>query len=270
MRSTWGESPLQPKGFYRIPVVRAVLLAEVAVFLLYFFLQPLREDLARGLLFRHPGGASWDWLGRPWTLLSYPFLITDLISLLLSCYWFYLCGGVLERSWGSVNFAAILAAFTLLGSLGLLAGSILLNLATGAGGLFLLGSACLVAWAAMDPDLELAVWGVVRIPLKFLALADVLLVYFNYGFRQDPWGPVFGLFSLLSLAFAWYYVRRLPRLNLSLGVPARRPAARAPRAARAETRGWSREQVRSTDARSRRRAQEEIAVLKKLLGEEDD
>lgn len=226
-----------------------------------------------------PGSASWwqwlivqvggrgdlGWLVRPWSWLTYPLVTVDFIRLLFGCLWFYWCGGTLERAWGSRNFAVLLAAFTVISVFGLAIGSFLFDTPATLAGFLLPTASLIVAWAAMDPDEEIRFYGIFPVKLKFLALIDVLIVYFSYGMGQ----PLFGFFALLGPLAAYLYVRKMPRLNLSLDLPfrSRRQPARQPYLRMPEE---DRERVSGFDPLRKRREQEEIARLRRLLGEDDD
>jgi len=232
--------------------VRGLLIAYAAGFLLLFFGAPMAALLAFDL-------QGLRWL-RAWTWLTYPFVVGDPLTLLLQGYWLYVVGGSLERSWGSRRFAVVFLALSVIAALAFIPAYALFQRPPALAGLMLPNSALTVAWAALDPDMELLLFGAVRLRLKLLALIDVLLVYFFYGLTYNPLGPVIALFTLAAPAAAWLYVRRLPRWSLG-GVPRRtQPRRRQP----------PREAVRGANPLRSRREQEEIARLRRLLGEDDE
>jgi len=252
-----------PFSLRSIPVVRTLLGATLATFLLYFFTYNSGAGWSAFVRFATDGA---QWLVQPWTWFTYPFLVTSPLALLLQGYWLYVVGGTLERSWGSRNFGVLFFAFCAIGALGLVPAHYLTPYILGTArplmlaGLMLPNTALTVAWAALDPELELSFWGIIPVRLKWLALASVLILYFSMGFAITP---IPALFSLVSPAAAWYYVRKMPRLNI--GFRAARPQQRpAPR------RQAPRESVSGFDPLRRRREQAEIERLKRLLGEDDD
>lgn len=251
MRGSSGGGSWLPFRLDSVPVVRGILVAVVASFLVFFF--------ARSAVLWMPFRAdAWT---RPWTWFTYAVLETDPIGVLFQGFWLYVVGGMLERAWGSRNFLAIFLAFTAIAALAFVPAYYLLGTPVQLAGLVLPLSALTVAWAALDPELEVLLWGVLPLKAKLIALLDVLLVYFFFGFA---YGPVAALFTLAGPAAAFYYVRKMPRLDLSWSVPsvrrrARRPARETP----------PRERLPGGIPRSRRE-QEELARLRKLLGEDDE
>jgi membrane associated rhomboid family serine protease len=277
MRRTWGPRgrfsglnswlPFSTEG---IPVVCGVSAAVVVTFLLFFFGVGLRPALLDGLAFSVAGRPGLSWLLKPWTLLTYPILVTDFFAVLFGVYWFFVAGGTLERSWGSNNFAALLAAFVAITPVGFILAALLFDVPFLVAGLWIPLCSLTVAWAATDPEQELRLWGVIPIKMKLLALIFALGIYFNYGFSTGPLGPVIGLFALAGPAAAYYYVRKMPRLSLGYRAPRggrfREPLLREPRA-----RGMEREQVsRGFNPLRKRQEQLEIERLRKLLGDDDD
>ena len=120
MRSTWGSgrrgyggSPWLPFNWQSIPVTRTLLILTVATFLLFFFTGQGTGPVAAWVPFR-----AQAWLTMPWTWFTYSFLETPSLWVLLTLYVLYSMGGMLERSWGSVNFAVLFFAFTAVGALG--------------------------------------------------------------------------------------------------------------------------------------------------------
>lgn len=267
MRSNWGSgarSMFTPFSLGSIPVVRGILFACAAVMLLAFLTSQ--------------GGGHWTtllafapsaWLQQPWSLLTYPFLITSLLTLVFQGFWLYIVGGMLERSWGSRNFAALFFIWTAICGVVLLpvyylsGRSIDVPLTT-----LMLPNTCLtVAWAALDPDMELLFYGLVPVRAKWVALIDVGYVFFSWGYY---YGVPMSLVALAGPAAAFYYVRKMPRLNLGFRASraASPPRRRAPLLR--EDAGPDRERVNRVNPFARKNEQQEIERLKRLLGEDDD
>lgn len=264
MRSVWGDrggGGWLPFHMGSVPVVRVLLVASAVVFLLYFL--PATRGLALLLGFSVFGPSGRDWLVQPWAMLTYPLLVKDPISLLIQGLWLYMVGGSLERSWGARPFAALFFIFTALAAVAFVPAGYLFRADVGLAGLTLPLSALTVAWAALDPELEIYFWGVLPLKLKMLALVDVLLTYFYFGFT---YGPLVAVFTLAGPAAAWYYVRKLPRLTFA--GPARRPRTRFRELLRDEP--PPRERVPRPNPLRRRQEQAEQERLRKLLGEDDD
>jgi membrane associated rhomboid family serine protease len=278
VRSTWGSGggggggvSFTPFSLRSIPVTRALLIAVVACFLLDFF---SRGVVVAWLAF---GAFPPVWYARPWTWLTYPFAISDPMTALFQCYWLYIVGGSLERSWGWRNYLFLFFAFTLIGALLLVPVAYLFGATAVAATLLLTNSALTVAWAALDPDMEISLYGIIPLRIKYLALIDVVFVYFSYGFqfqRQTNLFPVAALLALAAPAAAWIYVRKLPRLNIGYRVPGRGRRPGPGRASRIEPLlredPASRERVSGFDPLRKRREQQEIERLRRLLGEDDE
>lgn len=261
-----GAGSLMPFGLDSIPVVRGLLAALVILFLIFFLAADFRGTLANLLAFRTGGSGDWSWLTRPWALLTYPLLVGGPIELLLGGYWLYIVGGSLERSWGSRNFGALFAAFTAIGALGLLAASQIFDLPIFLLGLFLPLAAVTVAWAALDPELPILVWGLLPVKLKWIGVITVALLYFNYGFSMGRFGPIAALFALCAPAAAWIYVRKLPRLNIGFRAP--RPRGRSGfEGLLKDPHPEARRKPRSPAERLRER--EETERLRRLLGDNE-
>ncbi len=248
--------------------MRGVLIAGAAFFLLYFLAFPLRGPLVEWLRFTIAGRSDPGWVLQPWAWLTYPIVITDPVALLFGGYWFYMCGGVLERAWGSRNFAVLLASFTFITVLGFILAALIFDVAFRLAGLWLPTTALLVAWAAMDPEQEIRFWGILPLKMKMLAAISVALVYFYFGLSYGPLGPIIGIFALAGSAAAYIYVRKMPRLDVgfALSRPQRRPEPQSYLRIPPD----DREKVRGFNPLRKRQEQEEIARLKKLLGEDDD
>ena len=135
-------------------------------------------------------------------------------------------------------------------------------------GLSLPLAALVTAWAALDPEQESSFWGV-PVKAKTIALVWVLLIYFQFGLAYGD--PIFALFSLAAPAAAFFYVRKLPRLNLDLRTARDwRPRREMPSGPLLRTETEERERVGGFNPLRKRQEQIEIERLRKLLGEDDD
>ena len=274
MRRTWneGSSGYQggswlPFNWYSIPVTRTLLFATVGVFLLFFFTGQEQGPVWEWIPFRSADPA---WYSRPWTWFTYPFMELPSFWILLTLYVLYSMGGMLERSWGSLNFAVLFFAFTGIGALAFLVPMYLLGKPVLLFGLALPLTALVTAWAALDPELELNYWGV-PIKAKLLAAIWVGMNYFGFGLQYRD--PILALFALAPPAAAWFYVRKMRRLNLS--GPMRSPylgpdlSDNPPRRTR-RPREEEPERVKGFNPLRRRQEQQEMERLRKLLGDDDD
>lgn len=267
MRSNWGSgarSMFTPYSLGSIPVVRGILIACAAVMVMAFL-----TSQGGGNWLALLGFAPSAWLRQPWSLLTYPFLVTSLLTLVFQGFWLYIVGGTLERSWGSRNFAALFFIWTAICGVVLLPVYYLSggNLDVPLSSLVLPNTCLTVAWAALDPDMELLLYGLIPVRAKWLALIDVGYVFFTWGYS---YGIPMSLMALAGPAAAYYYVRKMPRLNLGFRTPrsASRPRGRAPLLR--EEDGPGRERVTRVNPFAKKNEQQEIERLKRLLGEDDD
>lgn len=268
MRREWGGSKRYSGGSWlpftwdAIPVTRGILIATVTTFLLFFFTGQMSGPIGEWAPFETVG---LSWLTRPWTWLTYPFLELPSFWILLTLYVTYSLGGMLERSWGSRNFAALFFAFTAVSALAFVPAYYLFGLPVQLVGLGLPLTCLITAWASLDPELETCFWGV-PVKAKLVAAIWVAMNYFSFGLQYR--NPLFALFTLAGPAAAWFYVRKMPRLNLGFRAPA--PQRRREPLLREEPVGAERERVSGFNPLRKRQEQLEIERLRKLLGDDDD
>ncbi len=208
------------------PVTRTLLAINALTFLTFF----LSAYVLRL-------GNPWAWLtfstggllGKPWTLLTYPLVTYDPLTLLFAGYWLWVVGGTLERSWTSPVFLRFVAGVTLATSLSLWVGGWLLAAiglepprAVVLSGLWLPLAGLTVAWCRLNPEQIVLLGFVLPIPGRVLLWITVALVYFGVamGWRA-PW---LGLFALAGVGYAYLFVER--RLRSPLTVYARTIARR--------------------------------------------
>lgn len=182
----------------RIPVVKVLIVANALTFFAGVFAN-LRA-IEQLVVFEPAYIAT-----RIWTLVTYPLWSSssDPISLLFACYWLWIAGGSLERTWGSARFAGYFLVMSGLSAAGLLAASILLRIGIGAAGLWLPLAGVTISFAAMDPEQQILLFFVLPLKLKYLALLDVILVFVSYGRLS----PLCGVFALTGCIFSYAYVR---------------------------------------------------------------
>lgn len=273
MRGTWGGATFggggwTPFSFHGIPAVRGLLIATVATFLAFFFIGQSAGPVARWLPFI-ADPVTMSWLTRPWTWFTHPFVETGFLALLFHGFWLYVVGGTLERSWGWRRFLPYFFAMAAISALAFVPAVYLAKSVVPLTGMTLVLSALTVTWAALDPEQELMFYMVIPVKLKMLALIDVLIVYFSYGL--GPLGPGLALVTLAAPAAAWLYIRRMPDFTFASPFGRRRPAPRGPVLREPLLREEPpRERVTRLNPLRRKQEEEEIARLRKLLGEDDD
>ena len=138
-----------------------------------FFLLRMTNGLAVQFLY-------FDWgrvlRGQVWRLLTFVFVpqSTEPFSLILSLYFMYFIGSMLEREWGTPKFNLYYFSGVVLT---LLTG-VVSHYAFGYGalmGTYYVNMSMFLAFAALYPDARLMLFYVIPIKAKWLALADVAL-----------------------------------------------------------------------------------------------
>ena len=273
MRGTWGEpkrsgGPWLPLDWQSIPFTRGLLITMAVVFLAYFFTGQDSGPIAEIFLFR-----SDQWLHRPWTWFTYALLEMPSLWVIFTVLVLYQIGGSLERSWGSLNYGVLFFAFAGIGALAFIPALYILGKPVMLAGATIPLVSIVAAWAAIDPELEMCFWGIPT-RAKLIAALWVGLTYFQFGLGHRD--PVLALCVLVAPAAAWFYVRKFPRLNLSIP----RMGRSNPRSARSRPSGPppdllreevpDRERATGFNPLKKRREQMEIERLKRLLGEDDD
>jgi len=165
--------------------------ANVLTFLLIFSGVPVAENLAFD-----PIGL----LSRPWIILTYSLVATDIVTLLLSSYILWLFGGSLERSWGGPDYVVFLVLTIAAPAISVWIGMLLTGLSVPLVGLWLPVAAATVAWATINPHERLLLYFVVPIEARWLGLVAAAVVFFSSRF------PV-GFFKLAGCGVAWWYAR---------------------------------------------------------------
>ncbi|MCI9554925.1 MAG: rhomboid family intramembrane serine protease [Oscillibacter sp.] len=146
-------------------------------------------------LLRLTGGQAiqflyFDWglvlRGQIWRLVTFVFVpeSTQPFNLILSLYFMYFIGSMLEREWGTPKFCL----YYLSGVVLTLLTGVVSHYAFGYGvlmGTYYVGMSMFLAFAALYPDARLMLFYVIPVKAKWLALADVAL------FAVDALGALF-------------------------------------------------------------------------------
>jgi membrane associated rhomboid family serine protease len=167
--------------------------------------------------------------------MTYPLVTYGPFSLLFAGYWLWVVGGSLERAWSTRRFLQFFFSITLLESLSLWLGSLLLtNLGAFSGvalnGLWLPLAALTVAWCLLNPD-QIVLFGfILPIQSRHLMWATFVITYFGFAYYQNaPW---LGFFALAGPLAAYLRTKQRAR-SLSY---ARRPVYLRPTRSRREVR----------------------------------
>ena len=186
----------------RIPLTKLVIVSNVATFVgLYLF--------RAGVLLACGAFITTTAFDKPWTAVTYPLIggysggVNGLISLLFACYWLWVAGGNLERSWGSGRFAVFFAEMSAITAVAIYAGTLVTGVPNALVGLWLPLAGVTVAFAMLNPETVVLLMFILPLKLKYLALISAAMVL--VGFAQD--GLIVGLFALAGCAFSYWYVR---------------------------------------------------------------
>lgn len=187
------------------PWVTRLLIALTAVFLALFVTDDLLHlGLTRWLVF-----VPAAFLRAPWTVLTYPFVQREVLSLLFQLLMLYFFAGQLEEHWGSRGFLQFFAASAVGGAL---LGGVLALIAPPIGGMPVLGPqsaiyGMLLAFAMLWPDMEINIWGIFPVKAKWLALFSAVIGFIisvqnggfglahlggfvtGFLFLKSPWAP---------------------------------------------------------------------------------
>ncbi len=145
----------------------------------------------------------------PWTLFTYPLVAIPgggmaFLTLLITLWWLYFVGGILERTWGTKRFLSVFFAFSALSAFFLTLGARLLNLETSFDGLYCPLVNLTVIWSVLEPTTPVVLL-VFPMQLRWLALITCLMLFFEFG---SP-SPLMGAIALMSPAGAALYARSL-------------------------------------------------------------
>ena len=185
------------------PLTLAIIVINFITMVLVTFRVPISEWMA----FVAP-----QQLSRPWTLLTYPLLSTDIIQMLFYALFLYWFGSSLERSWGSKFYGIYFAALSVISALGLVIGSAVLHHPIWAFN-WLPIAAIAVTFCLLNPNETISIWGVLPIAAKWLAVVEVVIVFFLYA-QQHP-NPLTGFFALAGCGAAYLWVRNRAWLDLA-------------------------------------------------------
>lgn len=133
--------------------------------------------------------------GQVWRIITFIFIppATDSLWLLISLYFYYMMGNLLESHWGGFK----LNIYYLFGILGAIAAGFIVRFGSNT----YLNLSLFLAFATIAPDAEFRLFFILPVKAKWLAIAyAVLLVVPLVGtFVQSP---TLGLYSLVSLVFS--------------------------------------------------------------------
>jgi membrane associated rhomboid family serine protease len=186
------------------PVNKSVMVGSGLVYVLALLISGLRLLDLNGLLLLNPANV----LVLPWTILTYPLVNPDLLTLIFAVFWLWFIGGSLERSWGSKRYGWFLLLIAGVTGLALAAIGFLFKVWVPVYGLWLPAVGITWAWANLNPNQELLLWGLVPVKAKWLAWLEVGLTFLTY-FNSSK-NIIFGLAAVSGVAVAYFYRGRNP------------------------------------------------------------
>jgi len=198
-----------------IPITKGIMVLCVAVFAAHHVLSIFRINLFSLLRL-----INVHWYLRPWTLLTYPLVNSDLLSLIFGLFWFWYIGGSLERSWSGQTYGFFLGLATVVTGLAFILVSMVvgrIGLAgiqvsmvfhrIGSAGLWLPLTGLTWAWAKNYPDRELLLWGLFPLKAQWLAWFQAGLVFYQYFISYNL---AFALAAISSIAVVYLFSGRGP------------------------------------------------------------
>ena len=152
--------------------------------------------------------------GQVWRLVSFVLIpsSTSPLYLLMGCYFYYWIGQTLERTWGTAKFNLFYLSGVVL--------SILLGMVVGYTEIYYVNLSIFLIIATLYGEMQVLVFFVVPIKMKWMALIDVVLIVVDvigYG-RAGLW-----IFALVPLAsFVNYFIYTWPFWSYKLGIARRK------------------------------------------------
>jgi len=162
-----------------------------------------------------------NWMGRPWTLVTYPWAYDPLsgggfglFGLIFLGMWVLGPGATVERDLGSGRYAVFMLLMTVLPGLLIGIGSRAIGVPMLLAGPWLPEAAMTVAWATRSPNALVHLFGVLPIAAKWIGLVAFGGVLVSYGAINGVLGILACIPLLLAFAFA---ANRIPGLSYGGG-----------------------------------------------------
>ena len=206
-------------GFQITPVVKNLLIANIAIFILTSLVIP--SQLVHDWLAFQPTHV----LTRPWGVITYMFVHADLWHLLGNMLVLFFSGAAIEGEWGSKEFFR----YYLWCGVGGAALSFLLAHSAGIEGASAAVYGLMLAFAMIWPDAQIYIWGIFPVPAKilmgFLFGVTVLSAFLQPGGGVAHMAHLGGIvFGLAYLKADWRPQERLAALKKRSQRAARRLA----------------------------------------------
>lgn len=195
-------------------------IALIAINFLTMALVTFRLPVASYFCFLAPSSLQY-----PWTFLTYPLVSLEVIGCLFYSLWLYFIGGSLERGWGTRFYGMYFFLMALISAAGLMLGSLILKVEV-FGENWLAISAVTLAWCMLNPNEVIRFNFFIPIKAKWLALLEVIIIFFTYARIH----PLMGFFALSGCAASYAWVRYRPWAEMGHYTVRRKP--RTPKSVR--------------------------------------
>jgi membrane associated rhomboid family serine protease len=200
-------------------------------------------------------------LREPWTLLTYPLVSGDIIWMLFYGLMLYSIGGSLERSWGTKFYAIYFASMSVICAIGVTAAAIILDQPAAPANWLPLATLAFTYYM-LDPNQPVSVWGVLQTQAKWMALVDVLIIFFIHARMH----PLVGFCALLGCvaSYAWIRTRAWRDIHQYSSMPMRHTQVKKKKVRRDDDFSWRDLNPLERIARARRKKQ-----FQRLFEDED-
>jgi membrane associated rhomboid family serine protease len=176
------------------PFTNTVLFINVVLLVLGY----VANNVATPLMAEHLAATPENALRHPWSLVLYPLFPQGPIGLLCWGFTLWQFGGSLERSWGAARYAIFFTAITLVSSLSVVLGDVVLHQQIPLISFLLPLAGIMIAFCALNPNSPINCI-FVSIPTQWVMAIVFALVWFFMG------NPLLGLFAEAGpLAALWY------------------------------------------------------------------
>lgn len=146
-------------------------------------------------------------LEQPWSLVTYPFVETQFLSVLFACLWLWGIGGVVERMEGPKRMALFWLAMSILCALGLWMGSKIIGKDAILANAWTPIAAVTIVWGTRRPSDLVNFMLVLPISARWMAWLSVALVFFGCRTAEMEAAPLLAPFAAAPLVFAWLYAK---------------------------------------------------------------
>lgn len=179
---------------------------------LVFFLDLFARGMASSMLAFSRAGIFY---GQVWRLVTFIFLPSsgsNPFFLLLSCYFYYWIGQMLEREWGTAKFSLFYLSGVVL--------SIISGLLLGVSSIYYINLSIFLIIATLYGEMQVLLFFVVPVKMKWMALIDVALILVDVIQAAMVGNYISALVPLAS--FINYFIFTWPFWAAKLGVARRR------------------------------------------------